>query len=169
VSSGEFPHVSPCLLNINNPVLDTVNTFNFLPTENSSYLPHTIALSDCGITKRPVALKPMSDTQISSIAFRPALVSQAGSGLSAGARTRKCTFGTFKQGKLYKLLKDIAISSLLSRFVSFCYPSRASAEHKQHSAQTHPQQNMIASGSIESDNSIRIWVESVGEPSSSRN
>jgi COMPASS component SWD3 len=59
---------------------------------------------------------------------------------------------------------DIVVAVAVSLALSLFYYNSVL---KATSIQTHPQQNMIASGSIESDTSIRIWVEPVASSSAS--
>ena len=51
---------------------------------------------------------------------------------------------------------DVVVTVAVSIQIDF---RRYDGRTERHSSQTHPQQNMIASGSIDSDLTVKVWVD----------
>ena len=146
----------------------TVNTFSSPQTRNAFLVPHMTALSDYGIIN---LLDVSSHTWVTSTRCLPFVgVSplREGNGLFPGPRIRRYISGIFSRGRSYKYLRVMKVCLVFAicqcdvntydwTYGIVYFPFLLDIVV---AVATHPQQNMIASASFNSDLSIRIWIDS---------
>ena len=171
------PLVSPLAPTTHAPTL--ANTCSSPQIRNISSPLLMTAPSACGISRRRAVSRRMSATKTQSTASPRASVSRAASGSCRAVKTARSICGTCKAERSCRYLMVIAVSvfssygnyySLIgSRPCRRCCGCRGKWPYSfvffftivlsAILSQTHPQQNMIASGSIDSDLTVKVWFD----------
>lgn len=136
------------------------STYNSPQMANTSSPLHMIAPSGYGTTKPVDASRRTWDIPTPSSASLRASALPVGNGSLLVVRTRRSIYGICRAGRSCRRLKRMVVSGV-TYTVYHCFFLKLEQPDVVVSVATHPSLNMIASVSMGSDLSVRIWAESV--------